>query len=214
MPSVGKMISDVELRLSHGKPSDDFSVTREQIRFWIDSLASTLNSDWIKKKNGGEVPPQLILPYDCLLVQKETPICINNCNTRFYVQLPVNSDGTPKSILSLPNDGGVVQLLQGQKPLMRVTNIAQLQMALKLEFSDGFSYFSRVADKIYVFNGIFPSYCKLTAYIASCDSTDLSDEDNYPTVDDVVPMILEEAEKIGSKQLNQKLDLQDDGISS
>jgi len=45
MPSVGKMISDVELRLSHGKPSDDFSVTREQIRFWIGLLIPQVQHD-------------------------------------------------------------------------------------------------------------------------------------------------------------------------
>lgn len=213
MPNVGKMISDVALRLNP-KPSDDFVIDKDQIRFWLDSIAPTLNADWINKKNGGEVPPQLIKPYDCLVVKSEEVACISGCNTRYYIELPKNSDGTVKSILSLPEDKGIVQLLQGNKPILRVSSMAKLQMALKLEFAGGFSYYNRVNDKIYLFNGIFPSYCKLTAFIASCDSTDLDDEDSYPTVDDVVPMILEEAEKIGTKELSKKIDLQDDGIGN
>ena len=85
-------------------------------------------------------------------------------------------------------------------------------MNLKLEFSKGFVYFSRVGDRVYLFNGIFPSYCHLSAHIASCDSTDLADTDNYPTVDEVIPLILEEAEKIGAREIGKPQDLQDDGI--
>lgn len=212
MPSIDNMISDVELRLSHAKPSDDFAIPREQIRFWLDTASASLMSEWIKKRNGGEVPAQIIKPYDCLLVQTETDTCIGNCNTRQHIQLPQNSDGTTKGILALPNDGGIVQLLQGSNQIMRVTNIAQLGMNLKLEFSSKFAYFVRVADKIYLFNGVFPSYCKLTAYIASCDTTDMADTENYPTIDELIPSILEQAEKIGLRELQTKIDLQDDGI--
>lgn len=214
MPSIGKLISDVELRLSHAKPSDDFSIPRKQIRLWLDSIAPSLNADWIKKKNGGEVPPQLIRQFTCLVVKTEESECINGCNTKEYIELPLNHDGTPKGILSLTDDGGIVQIQQGTKSIIRVSSVAKLQMNLKLEFSDEFSYFIRVGNRIYLFNGVFPSYCELTAYIASCDTTDMSEDDNYPTVDDVIPMLLDEAEKIGTRELQQKLDLQDDGISN
>ncbi len=52
------------------------------------------------------------------------------------------------------------------------------------------------------------------AHIASCDTTDLSESDNYPIVDEIVSAVLDEAEKIGLRELNTKLDLQDDGIPS
>ena len=55
MPSIDNMISDVELRLSHAKPSDDFAIPREQIRFWLDTASASLMSEWIKKRNGGIV---------------------------------------------------------------------------------------------------------------------------------------------------------------
>lgn len=214
MPSIDNMISDIELRLSHSKPSDDFAIQREQIRFWIDTAASSVIPEWIKKRNGGEIPAIMVKPYDCLLVQTEENHCIGNCNTKQYIQLPRNSDGTTKSILTLPNDMGIVQLAQGDKTIMRVTSVAQLAMNLKLEFSDKFAYFVRVSDRIYLFNGVFPSYCKLTAYIASCDTTDMDESENYPAPDEPIASILDEAEKIGLRELQSKLDLQDDGISN
>jgi len=211
MPSISKMISDVHLRLNP-KPSDDMSVNRKQIRFWLDSVAGSLTSDWIKKKNGGEVPAQIIQSFDCLIVQTEEEQCINGCNTKYYFELPKNPDSSVKSILSLPGDAGLVQVLQGTKQLIRVTNIAQVQLQMKLEFSNGFVYFSRVGDRVYLFNGVFPSYCHLSAHIASCDSTGMDESENYPTVDEVIPMILEEAEKIGTREIGKPKDLQDDGI--
>ena len=84
MPSIDNMISDVELRLSHAKPSDDFAIPREQIRFWLDTASASLMSEWIKKRNGGEVPAQIIKPYDCLLVQTEEDTCVGSCNTYNY----------------------------------------------------------------------------------------------------------------------------------
>lgn len=205
------MVSDVMLRINP-KPSDDNPIQPEQVKHWLSSIAAGLTAEWIRKRNGGQVPAQIIRPYDCLVVQSEGETCLSGCCTRYYIQLPANEDGTPLNVLSLPNDGGMVQVLQGQKSFVRLPGIAEMQAHMKLEFADKFTYFARMADKVYLFNGVFPSYCRLTAYVASCDVTGLADEDNFPAPDDVIPAILEQAEKIGLREIGQPLDLQDDGI--
>jgi len=40
----------------------------------------------------------------------------------------------------------------------------------------------------------------------------MADTENYPTIDELIPSILEQAEKIGLRELQTKIDLQDDGI--
>ena len=50
--TVEKMISDLELRFTGGKPSDDFEGAREQLRFWIDNANGALLPQWIIKAHG------------------------------------------------------------------------------------------------------------------------------------------------------------------
>ena len=49
MATVGKMISDLQLRLTAGKPSDDFEVDWEQMRFWIDCFGVNPSNPFFNK---------------------------------------------------------------------------------------------------------------------------------------------------------------------
>ena len=211
MPSIHNMVGDIMLRINP-KPSDDNPIQADQVRHWLGTVSGGIVSDWIRKRNGGAVPAQLIKPYDCLLVEQDTDTCLSGCCTRQYFALPTNSDGEPLDILDLPGDAGIVQVLQGQKSIVRLPGIAELQSYRKLEFADKFAYFARMGDRVYLFGGVFPSYCRLTAYIASCDISGMGDGENFPAPDEVIPLILAEAEKIGRAQIAQPKDLQDDGI--
>jgi hypothetical protein len=204
------MIDDVELRLFGGKPSDDSPVPRAQIKFWLDSANAMVLTDWIKRNN--EVPSSIVTPIECLLVKTQTSTCISGCETKQYIELPKNNNGQYKYILTLPEDKGVVQVVQGTQNIIRLTNPRQLSMMLKTHFGKQYPYFYRIGGKIYLFNGIFPSFCRLTVYAVIIDTTDMAETDQFPTIDELIPAVTEMAEKIGQRELQGQYDLIDDGI--
>ena len=210
MASIGNMIDDVELRLFGGKPSDDSPIPRDQIRFWLDSANAMVLTDWIKRT--GEVPSSIVTPIDCLVVKTQTPTCVGSCESKNYIELPKNSNGQYKYVLTLPEDKGIVQVVLGTQNIIRLTNPRQLSIMTKTMFGKQYPYFYRVGGKIYLFNGIFPSFCKLTVFAVIIDTTDMSETDQFPTIDELIPAITDMAEKIGARELQGNYDLQDDGI--
>lgn len=212
MATLGKMISDLELRFTAGKPSDDFEGSRQQMQFWLDSANGALLPTWIMKNNSGIVPPVLIRRIDCLAVTTETPECEGGCCSYTYIQFPKNPDGKPIVPITLPDDRGVIIMYRGVETIFRLPSPTMLSVMSNLKGGHDTMYFYRIADKMYLFNGVFPSYSKITVMGAFSDTSSLKDDDVYPTVDDLIPMILEEAEKIGRRQFAEGNDLQDDGI--
>ena len=55
MASLNQLISDIELRLSKGNISDDFTIDRRQIQFWIDSERSRLMDEKDKASGNTEL---------------------------------------------------------------------------------------------------------------------------------------------------------------
>jgi hypothetical protein len=210
MATIGQMIDDLELRLFGGKPSDDSPIPRAQMRFWLDSANAQTLSAWVKIN--GEVPAYLISRLECLLIKSSTPTCISGCTTYEYIELPKNSRGNYKSVLSLPEDRGIIQVVMGENSLIRLTNPRQLSMMIGSKFGDEYGYFYRIGGKIYIFNGVYPSFCRMSVDAVVVDTSDTPETDPYPTIDELIPAILEQAEKIGTRELGSRYDLQDDGI--
>lgn len=210
MPTIGQMIDDLELRLFGGKPSDDSPIPRSQMRFWLDSANAQSLSAWVRVN--GEVPAYLVTELDCLLIKTATPTCISGCDTNQYLELPKNNRGNFKSILALPEDRGIIQVVMGENSLIRLTNPRQVSMMTKSQFGDEYGYFYRIGGRIYIFNGIYPSFCRMNVHAVVTDTSDYLETDPYPTIDELVPAILEQAEKIGLRELGGRYDLQDDGI--
>ena len=64
----GQLISDIELRLTKGKPSDDIAIYRNQIAYWLDierdNILTDILSDSIKK--GNDIDPFYVESDLCL----------------------------------------------------------------------------------------------------------------------------------------------------
>jgi len=212
MASIEKLISDVELRIYAGKPSDDAEIERGQIVFWLETINKALVSDYIKKT--GQIPNELIRKIDCLVVKSEVGNCTNGCVSNYYIELPKNTDGSTLDILSLENDGGIVDLKKGDSPIYKLQSPNLLRLNNNLRFSNNNAYFYRVGEKIYLYNGIYPSYCKLSMFVATVSTNGLKETDEFPTVDSLIAIIVEEATKIGLNQNKSNYDIQNDGTDN
>lgn len=204
--TVGQMVADLELRFTASKPSDDFEGSDEQFRYWLDNANGALLPDWIRKVNSGIVPAIIIRRFPCLCVTVQTPECVGGCCSYTYVQLPVNP-------ITLIGEMGVIEITRGVQQIYRLPSPTMLSVMSGLKGGATTPYFYRIADKLFLFNGIYPSYSKITVLGAFADSSTLSENDLYPTVEELIPQILDEAEKIGRRQFQVKQDLQDDGIA-
>lgn len=206
------MISDVELRIYAGKPSDDAEIERSQIIFWLETINKVLVTDYIDK--AGQIPNELIRKIDCLVVKSEIGTCTNGCVSNHYIDLPKNADGTTLDILSLINDGGIVDLKKGDSPIYKLKSPNELRLNKNLRFSNDNPYYYRVGDKIYLYNGVYPSYCRLNMFVATVSTNGLKETDEFPTVDKLITTIIDEATKIGLNELKGSYDIQNDGTNN
>lgn len=211
MSTIGKMISDVELRLYGGKPSDDSTIQRKQIRFWLDVVNADLLTEWIRAKNQGIPPQNIIQKFDCISIKTDSPVCYGGCITNYYIELPKNNIGGYLYPLNLPLDKGINQLMQGERPIYPVQTPAEIRSKLKIRFNVETSYYYRVREKLFLLNGVFPDFSKLTLYMAASDSTGLTEDDEFPSLPDIENLILSEAEKIGKREMGMKMDLLNNG---
>ena len=212
MASIEQMISDVELRIYAGKPSDDAEIERGQIVFWLETVNKVLVTDYIEET--GQIPNELIRKIDCLVVKSEIGTCTNGCVSNYYTDLPKNDDGSTLDILSLTSDGGIIDLKKGDSPIYKLKSPNEIRLNNNLRFSNNNAYYYRVGEKIYLYNGIYPSYCKLSVCVATVSTNGLKETDEFPTVDKLTETIIEEAAKIGLNELKGKYDIQNDGTDN
>lgn len=209
--TVGQLIDDIELRLFGGKGSDDQEIDRRQIHVWLDQVNGFLLSQYIARRNGGRVPASCMTKFSCEAVETDTPLCYDGCISYKYIQLPTSEDGNSIGILSLPEERGIVQVLRGVQPIYRLDNPAKVRITPNIRFGEQNAYFARLGDKILLFNGNFPSFSKFEVFVVLSDTTNLADTDRYPTVEEILPAILDEVTKIGMAELHSIYDVQDDG---
>lgn len=211
MPSIEKVISDIELRIYGGKPSDDAEIPRSQIQMWLDTVNSAAVSNWIVSENGGEVPSWATRQDFCVGLKADKPNCVGGCESYYYIEIPkVNEENV--SVLNLKDEKAIMGLYRGKEEIFNFGTVARSRIVSGMRFANKMPFFNRVGDRIYVYNGIYPLFCKFTLVYASVDTFSLEETDDFPTVDKLLPTILEEVEKIGRRELEGVNDLLSDGI--
>ena len=213
MASISQMIDDVELRIYAGKPSDDAEIEREQILFWINNINKSLLVDYIKANNN-DIPSNILKRFDCIELKTNQSLCVGGCTSNKYIELPSNESGKPVEILSLPFDDGIADVLFGSNKITKLQNQSQVRLNKNIRFASDVPYYHRVGNRLFLIGGIYPSYCKFSIVVATADTTGVDYSENFPTVDKLIPQILDEAERIGLRELSSKYDTQNDGADN
>lgn len=104
MPTIAQLIADTELQVYQGEVSDDQSLDRDQVKFWLtyhlnQLVANELNS---KQKLGEEFP--------AVYIQKETVELLDadeeeNSTAKYHIYAEIDGE-----ILTLNNDGGIIKI--------------------------------------------------------------------------------------------------------
>ena len=208
MPTRRQLRSDIILRITGGKPSDDFEVDNRQIDFWIDTVrAAMISEKYTQKKTSME---DYTVEYLCLPILNERVECDCPIN-KYYVDLPT-------SVLDLNGDAGVyrVETAAGyalsrirRNEISRVGN-------LKYMINNTMPSYYRVGERLYFEGGkkSFLNHGKVNLVLIPYDTIGIIDDDaEYPIGGDITYKLLLEVETIARREISIPDDDLNDGDS-
>lgn len=200
--------SDVILRLTKGKPSDDFEVDDRQINFWIDNVRSSMIQD---KIDDGMVDLQdFISRFDNICIETELVETKNIEKNLYKIKLPAD-------VLDLPNDIGVYDVeTEGGTQVTRIrpTDRKRFKNLRFAKPGPSRPSFYRVSEHLY-FEGGGDNWLRHGAVnlllIASSTIDSVSDDEPYPISSDMIASLIDACEMIGLREIQTEEDLLNDG---
>lgn len=210
-----QIISDVELRLTKGKPSDDMSVRRNQISYWIDLVRDQIVSETIEQgiAEDRSINPYYIEKDSCLVPVKEADDCVDceEGKRRFYITLT-------RDVMPLIEGRGIVRVIDSDGRTLPVTTFHQLEMFRNLMFAqptrknqmcyrEGRNiYIEKIGEKDlqYFEYDVF--------YIPLAEGSGVGEDVTYPLEDDLIPVLTDKVVEMGLMQMKLgTADLENDG---
>lgn len=206
-----QLISDLILRISAGKPSDDLELERSQVGFWLTQAGNAVVKAYLEKKlSTGE-------PIDSFFLERiETKVLITESAsvgdepTRVYINLP-------KEPIELFDDAGVVRVRTSEGSRINKTTLGEFDMISEMEFSrpsiENLVYYRE--NKKIVVSGIpeamVPEIGINVWYVPKLDLECLVEADTVKIPDDLLIAVMEAAEEVGRRQVYGPQDLANDG---
>lgn len=206
-----QIISDVILRISSAKPSDDLELEPKQVAFWIDQVLNALVKDTLDKriKNKEGVDGEYITLEDNLSVSTAT---INGKAT-YYITLGHDP-------MNLYRDGGIIRVgnsdglnIVDKAKMSEIDNLSQLKFS-KPSLKN--IQYSRVKNKLYLYGIDATSYAFNKFDVAYVPKTkvleELTNTDIIYVSEDLIPIIAEKVTLMAKDELfNSGNDLTNDG---
>jgi hypothetical protein len=207
--TVAEAVSDLELRLTGGKPSDDQPVWWPQLRQWLFIARNEILSAWISKFI--DIPALVIKEYNCLLVEADQPETICGCLARYYIPLPTVvtelGDTLPVEVMSLDRNMGIVDVFIGEGRIERAVTRSEARMLLDQGADE---LFYPVGSRIYLLGGSYPAMTRAHLALIPASAEAFADDDPFPAPAEIHKSILDAAEEIGSRQIGKPQDITND----
>lgn len=212
MATKNQIISDIELRLTRGKPSDDLELSRRQIAFWMDTyrdiFVKDLLNDAVKKKQ--PINPYYLIDESCKLATEEILGC-EQCKNRFYLLLE-------KDVMPLMYNKGVFRVEDNRNVALKGFEKEDIEMLYNLRFSrpnQRNQVYYREGRKIFI-EEVDEKIADIANYrvwyIPANYADTLSGDDEYPIDGDSLPEFIDYIEQIGIRQMYGEFeDLNNDG---
>ncbi len=192
MATKNQLVSDIILRVTKGKPSDDLELERSQVSFWIDMVLGgfikTKLDEALKAKDGTIDPTYIKIERDVDAKIKDTNI--------IYIDLcdePIN----------LWRDGGVIRVATMDGDWVDKMKMEEIDDLAKLKHSKpslkNIKY-TRVQERLYIYGLTSDTIHLATFYIAYVPKIKLletmEDTDEINVSDDILVQVAVEVEKI------------------
>lgn len=197
-----QLISDLELRLTAGKPSDDVEIPRPLLATWLDQARATVIQ--AESKQTGEISPSCYTMLQCQSVALETPQCVyGDCFVNVYLTIP-----TP---LSLPHERGIQVSFTNGRTVHKMLAPQTWAIWKNLKYGKPEIGWYRVGDKLYIYGQKINHNYTFTVNLVLANTQTIEDTDTYPIPEHLIPLILQSAEEIGLRMLQGQSDINNDG---
>lgn len=203
--------SDIILRVTKGKPSDDFEIDDRQIDFWIDMIRAAIVSARIKEESDSGLQSYLTF-LECLDISEASSACLDAdicASKRYEVNLPAD-------VINLDEDIGVYRVETAAGYPIRKIRPSDKSRFKNLKFvtfnAKNLGYY-RVENKIVLLGGTtnFLENGKVNIYaILSTTVGTVGDDDEFPIAEDLLPALIQECEAIARRELELPEDISND----
>jgi hypothetical protein len=206
-----KLISDIELRITKGKPSDDLELERSLISHWLDIIRDELVFNEIKRDlKAGKGINAAYLERE-LAKEATTEDDTIEEQDRYYISVS-------KTPMSIPKDAGIVKVQLTDGTPILPTTIRYLDVMEQLPYaSPSFArpLYYRIDKKLYI-NGLGDNSAEdeyfNVYYIASYSNDEVAEDDDFKISDELLPALLDAVEDIARRERQSDEDLENDGI--
>lgn len=206
------LVSDIILRVTKGKPSDDLELEPRQIAYWIDLVGNSLLSKTLEKAITGDgvIDRSLIYKESCKPLLAEEEPCIDDENERVFIRIC-------KDPIDLENDAGILRMTTNKG--QRIDRITLEDVDIVEDLTYGRSAtdrlrFYRENRKLFIM-GLSMSQedpvSIIVWYVPRLDIQALKDNEEVNLPDDLLDDIIDAVEQKALRQVYGFEDLQNDG---
>lgn len=198
----GKIISDVELQLNQGDISDDSTLDKRQIAFWIDyELPSLIRTECDALiQLGKPIPPIYVIRETSLELDEESVAEVDDSRQRMFFDL----EG---EVLDLYDDLGVCRVITDEQDFVHKISTNSIDMFLKLRFarpSAEVLTWHRVGSRFFI-DGLQTSDLEFNSfivdYVEKQDILALEDSDEVRVSDLILPELINRVVQRGKLQM-------------
>jgi len=198
-----KLVSDIILRISKGKPSDDLELEPSQVEFWIDQILPALVQTSLNQKilNKLGIDQSFIKIEECVEPKVKILDC-RDCQNNVYIDLEC-------APVDLIRDSGMVRVATEDGDWVDQVTLHELDDITKLRFSKpslkNIKY-TRVKQRLYL-HGLNTDTYHLAkfniAYIPVPTVQGASDTDPIYISDELLKPLADELEALARRQIYQ-----------
>ena len=212
-----KIIDDVILRITKGKPSNDIELERAQVSHWVGITANEMATDALKASlgNSSAINGNYIIVEKGLIFTPEVTQGSSEYGNRNYVEI-LNKP------LGLPYDAGIVYVTTDSGKEILSTTHTHISTVRELEMtkpSPSVPVYHREEKKLFI-EGFTTTmmyslyeYHNLTVHVHYVPSMEALDGDEeLPISDDLAMELADRVEEIARRQHGQINDLINDGV--
>lgn len=202
-----QLVSDIILRVTRGKPSDDLELEPDQVAHWIDLVLGAIVKQSIEEslKKGDTINPVYINHEECISPRLKNSNCAD-CQNNIFIELCDQP-------ISLSDDRGVLRVTTQDGLQVDRVSLEELDVINKLTFSKPSLVnliFHREKNKLYIHGVDHRSYKMIQLnvwYIPEVDLlSDLDDDDEIGVDTDILGVVSEKVEEIARRQLYQSME--------
>lgn len=208
-----QLISDIILRITAGKPSDDLEIEPSQVAFWINIVRDAIVKAYLddKVEDGLSIDDYFVIPESCKPLNSETDPCIDDDKERIYIRLK-------REPMDIYKDRAIVRVITNEGSFINKARLSTIDVIHNLNFAkpaiNNLVYYRDGKTKL-VIEGI-PQEMKnvveiLVWYVPKEDILCLDDDDEVSIPNELLPEILQAVEDIARRELHGPEDKKNDG---